>query len=312
MISLNGKKHYLYTYACHEEEKSLCQLELRTLFGIDPIDNYIVSERMIDPSRSPFLKMRVNIELIGDSVEQLAEKASAIDLKGSTFKVIYVQADGSATYDERRTIEKIVGFQIRGKADMRNPQQLFGIAKIGGQWVLGDCSISEPVWLKHNDKPQHYSTALSTRVARAVANIAVPHPEGVKAIDPCCGIGTVLVEALSMGIDIIGYDINPLAVQGARMNLAHFHLPNVVAIGDVRTLTGSYDTAIIDMPYNLCSVITEGEQLEMLLSVRKLAGKAIVITTETIDAIIENAGFTIADRCVVNKGKFARHILVCI
>ncbi|GAA3334615.1 hypothetical protein GCM10020331_103270 [Ectobacillus funiculus] len=73
-------------------------------------------------------------------------------------------------------------------------------------------------------KPHSYSTSLSTRVARAVANIAVPDPTGIKAIDPCCGIGTVLVEALSMGINIVGSDINPLVLPGARENIAHFWL----------------------------------------------------------------------------------------
>ena len=39
-----------------------------------------------------------------------------------------------------------------------------------------------------------------------------------------------------MGIDIVGCDINPLAVRGARVNLDHFGMPNVVSIADMRTL----------------------------------------------------------------------------
>lgn len=96
-----------------------------------------------------------------------------------------------------------------------------------------------------------YSTALSTRVARAVANIAIPHPKGVRAIDPCCGIGTVLVEALSMGINIVGRDINPRVVLGSRKNIAHFELEGTVEIGPIAEVVDDYDVAIIDMPYNL-------------------------------------------------------------
>ena len=71
-------------------------------------------------------------------------------------------------------------------------------------------------------KPEMYSTALSTRDARAIVNIAAPFPEGLKIIDPCCGIGTVLVEAMSMGIAIEGRDVNKRVVWGSRINLRHF------------------------------------------------------------------------------------------
>ena len=98
---------------------------------------------------------------------------------------------------------------IEGEADVRNPERVFGIVPLGGRWYFGHYVESEPVWY-HHIKPRSYSTSLSTRVARSVANIAVPNPEGVRAIDPCCGIGTVVVEALSMGINIVGRDISPL------------------------------------------------------------------------------------------------------
>lgn len=85
---------------------------------------------------------------------------------------------------------------------------------INGRWIFGDYVEGESVWFRHQQKPNHYSTALSTRVARAVVNIAIPDPNGVKVIDPCCGIGTVLVESLSMGIDIVGSDNNPVILAG--------------------------------------------------------------------------------------------------
>jgi tRNA G10 N-methylase Trm11 len=215
-------------------------------------------------------------------------------------------------YTEQLAIEREIGLLIRGRAEMRTPQRLFGIAKLGGRWVFGELMRSEAIWLHHNEKPQHYSTALSTRVARAVANIAIPNPQGIQAIDPCCGIGTVLIEALSMDMDIVGYDLNPLAVRGARMNLAHFGLPNVVTSGDIRRIEGYYDVLILDLPYNLCSVLPSEEQLEMLLAARRLSSQAVVVSTEVIDSALEMAGFVIKDRCIVKKGSFARQVLVCL
>ncbi|MFD0676389.1 MULTISPECIES: TRM11 family SAM-dependent methyltransferase [unclassified Paenibacillus] len=301
----------LYTFICHEDERELCSLELRTLFGAEPRAGYIQSDRSIDPSRSPFIKQRLAVMYSGGSLEEIAHQVEALELGTSTFKVTYVEAEGAAAYDEQRSIERQLGARIRGKADMRKPQRLLGVAYAEGRWLFGDCRSSEAVWLRHNAKPQHYSTALSTRVARAVANIAVPQPAGVKAIDPCCGIGTVLIEALSMGIDIIGRDINPLAVRGARANLLHYGFADTVAIGDIRALTGSYDAAIVDLPYNLCSKLSQEEQLEMLQSARRLARRVVIIATDTIDSAIMQAGFTLTDRCVVKKGNFSRHIILC-
>lgn len=149
-------------------------------------------------------------------------------------------------------------------------------------------------------------------MARAVANIAIPNPRGIKAIDPCCGIGTVLVETLSMGMDIVGSDRNPLVLGGARENIAHFGLSGEVTLKDIRDVTDQYDVAIIDLPYNLCSVITPEEQTEMLQSARRFAKKVVVVTVEPIDEILLKVGFAIIDRAVVKKGSFTREVIVCM
>ncbi|MFD7525413.1 TRM11 family SAM-dependent methyltransferase [Paenibacillus chitinolyticus] len=302
---------FVYSFACHEDEKELCMLELRTLLGVRPQDGWTESPLELDPSRSPFIRHRLEVRLQAASLDELAERAKTLDLNEDTFKLLYVEAEGKASYDERRAIERRIGRHVRGKADMKQPRHLLGAAYAGGRWVLGPCRRSEAVWLAHNSKPRQYSTALSTRVARAAVNIAVPDPAGIRAVDPCCGIGTVLVEALSMGIDIAGRDLNPLAVRGARENLAHFGYPDVVKICDIRDLDGAYDALLLDMPYNLCSVISTEEQLEMLRSARRLSPRAVVISAEPVDAALERAGFAVKDRCVVRKGSFERQIIVC-
>ncbi|MBP1157602.1 MULTISPECIES: RNA methyltransferase [unclassified Paenibacillus] len=310
MISRVIAKH-LYTYACHEDERTLCRMELSALFGTELREGWLESPLDINVSRSPFVKVRINILYEGHSPQEIAERVGELELNGATFKIIFVETDGRLEYSGRRAVEREVGARVRGRADVRNPEVVFALANPGGRWLFGIYAKNEAVWLKHNDKPQHYSTALSTRVARAVANIAVPHPEGRKAIDPCCGIGTVLVEALSMGIDIVGFDINPLAVRGARVNLAHFGMPNIVGLSGIGDVSGSYDAAIVDLPYNLCSRISEEEQLALLGHARRLAGTAVLITTETVDHLIGQAGFTIADRCFIKKGSFVRQVMVC-
>jgi tRNA G10 N-methylase Trm11 len=307
---------YIYNYLCGVEEVSLCALEMRAFFGEDSQSSSLESHVKIEPSRSPFIKNRIDVIFQGKELQDIfhqLKKTAEID---STFKVIFVKNNDVAKseefeFKERRQLEREIGLHIKGKANLVNPEIFYGIMYVNGRWVFGEYFESEPVWFRHQQKPQNYSTALSTRVARAVANIAVPNPVGIKAIDPCCGIGTVLIEGLSMGINIVGSDVNPLATTGARKNLAYFGLNGQVALMDICQITDRYDVAIIDMPYNLCSVVSDEEKFEMLQSARSFTKKLVIVTIEPIDSILGEAGFVIVDRCVIKKGIFVRQVIVC-
>ncbi len=305
-------KNYLYTYSWEPNEESLCALEKRTLFGESSESGILESTVKIDPSRSPFIRERLEVISEAAGFEGLLKEIQGLDAVDG-FKVVFVQNPDAdrVGFKKLRKIEKEVGLHLKGEAELVNPDIWYGVIKTNERWVFGCYKKNEAVWLHHVKKPHSYSTALSTRVARAVVNIAAPETDGVKMIDPCCGIGTVLVEALSMGIDIVGSDRNPLILDGVRENIAHFGFDGDVSLRDINDVTGSYDVAVIDLPYNLCSVITDDEQLEMLKSARRFAEKVVIVTLEDVDRNVEKAGFDIVDRCEVSKGRFVRQILVC-
>uniref|UniRef100_A0A1S2LWB9 RNA methyltransferase n=1 Tax=Anaerobacillus isosaccharinicus TaxID=1532552 RepID=A0A1S2LWB9_9BACI len=291
-------------------------MEMRSLFGFDTKSSKLESPIQIDPSRSPFIKERIGVLFEADSLDELERQVANLPIIKQTFKVLFILISDQpkkqkVVIEERRAIERKIGVQLKGEVDLREPERLFAITKVNERWIFGDLIISEAIWLKHQKKPHNYSTALSTRVARAVVNIAVPFPKGIKVIDPCCGIGTVLIEALSMGIDIIGSDLNPLILSGTRENIAYFGFSTIVTKGDIRNVTDHFDVAIIDMPYNLCSVLAPEEQLEMLRSARKFAKRVVVVTVEAIDHLIGATGFKIIDRCVAKKSMFSREVIVC-
>lgn len=316
MNRLTATGDYIYTYAYTNDEEALCQLEMRSFFGKDTSEKIIKSGVAIDPSRSPFIKERIELFFEGDTLQDILEQAARVDMADATFKVIFLKINGLSEKDQidylgKRDVERQIGSAITGEADVHHPDVTFGLIPYEGRWYFGRYLQSEPIWFKHMKKPREYSTALSTRVARAVANIAVPKPEGVKAIDPCCGIGTVLVEALSMGIDIVGRDINPLVVDGSRENIAHFGLTGDVNLGPIAEVEENYDVAIIDMPYNLYTHATPADQLAILKDAHPFTEKLLVVTIETMDHMVEAAGFVVTDRCIAKKGLFLREILVC-
>ncbi len=307
---------HLYTFSRHDDEYELCRLEMRSFFETDTDANFISSNVEIDPSRSAFMKERLDVLIECDSIEEIATFVSAFEEDEHSFLIRCLNTmplgdTAKIAHPDRRKIERQLGLVMPGYADLVQPDILYGIVQLGQKYLFGYLTESISVWRQHVKKPEMYSTALSTRVARAVSNIAVPHPEGIKAIDPCCGIGNVLVEAISMGIDMDGRDINPLAVLGSRKNLEHFGLTGIVTPGPIEEAPGHYDAAVIDMPYNLYTHVTREQQASILQAARTLTDKLVIVTIESMDDLLVEAGFQILDRCIAKKAHFEREIVVC-
>ena len=308
--------NYLYSFAWRNDEYELSRLEMRTFFNFDVKGNVLISERKIKPSRSPYMRTRLDIWHEADSIEQLAELAQSITLGEQTFKIHCLNNSEDAIEPKlSRTVRndwmRKIGYAIPAEADLEHPDMTLGLIQYEERFYLGELFYGETVWLHHMQKPEMYSTALSTKDARAIVNIAAPYPEGLKIIDPCCGIGTVLVEAMSMGIAIEGRDVNKRVVWGSRINLRHFGFEPNVEIGPIEEASEGYDVAIIDMPYNLFTHISKDLQQSIITNASRIAKRVIIVTIETMDDMIEQAGLSIIDRAVVKKGTFERQVLVC-
>lgn len=308
---------FIYFYRWKEDEHELCRLEMRAFFGSDCCANVLISHQAIEVNRSPFMRARLDVLFQTDHVEELLRFAECINMGGRTYKV-HCMHDTDVHHTtkwsraKRQQLEREIGLVIDGEPDLNAPQVVFGVVCLNDTWYFGTLELGEAIWLRHQQKPQSYSTALSTRVARAIVNIAVPHKIGIRAVDPCCGIGTVLIEALSMGIDIEGRDISLFVCVGARKNIAHFGYTGTVTLGPIEAVTEQYDVAIIDMPYNVFTHSDASSQRSIIQSARRIATKTVFVTIDAIDDMLDEVGFYIQDRCTVKKHHFVRHVLVCI
>ena len=194
---------------------------------------------------------------------------------------------------------------------MHNPKVMLGVAKVNGRWIFGEYERNDYEWHIHDKKPYSYSNSLSLRVARALVNIAVENNLDCKLIDPCCGVGTVVIEALSMGIDVKGYEINKHIAENAQKNLEFFGYENVITSGDMHNIEEKYDVAIIDLPYGVFTATTLEEQIALMKTARRITNKLVIVTFEDMDKHIIEAGFNIINKCYVCKGKFKRYINIC-
>ena len=307
-----NEKKYLYTTNYSKDEESLCKMEIKCLFDKPLDEKHIFSDIYVDTSRSPFIKKCISIMYTGDTVKQIIDQIVMDKLTSINYKVAYINAtDETMGFHEGRSIEFEIGSSILGEAEMKNPEIIFGITKVANTWVFGECESNSSEWLFHNRKPFSYSNALKVNVSRALVNIAVANDVHCSVVDPCCGIGTVLIEAISMEINIKGYEINPYIGENAKTNLRYFGYEDVITIGDMNDIEDRFNVAIVDLPYGIFTQITPGEQLAIMKSTRRIADKMVIITFEDMEQQIISAGFQIDDRCTVSKGTFKRHIFIC-
>ena len=90
--------------------------------------------------------------------------------------------------------------------------------------------LSDQRMRQHGGRPQERRGALRPTVAAAAVCLAGP-PTGL-LVDPCCGAGTVLAEAVAAGWQARGLDIDPAAAAAARANVP----AAATGAGDVRTM----------------------------------------------------------------------------
>ena len=304
---------FFYTVNYRDSEFDLCRLEIKSLFQLEPDKKYFFSDIDFDVSRSPFIKEKISVVYAAESFEELLQCLQKEPYNAEQFKIIFVRPEQSSFgYQARLAAMGQVGAFITGFANVKNPQVLLGLTEIEGKWLFGIYEKNDCLWHKHNEKPNTYSHSLEFRVARALVNMAVGSNLSATLIDPCCGVGTVLLEALSMGIPAYGVEINPLVAQKARENLLYFDYPDVIQLGDMHMIQAHFYAAIVDIPYGILTPITKKEQQAILKTARKISDRLVLVTFENMDTEIQQAGFSISDRGIVTKGSFVRYVHICI
>ena len=310
--NINGSFLYFINY--QDNERELCKMEMRCLFNREINEKYFFSDIDINASKSPFIKSKIKIIYSDESLDRMVRKIKEDNLSYDDFKVSYVKSEqGDVQYEDRLEATRKIGFVVNGYPDMHKPRNPLAVTKINGLWIFGEYERNDFKWQKHNDKPYSYSNALGLRMARALVNIAMKDNEEGTLIDPCCGVGTVVIEALDLGIKVKGCEISKQIAYNARENVEFLgYLRDTIVCYDMHKIKDKYDSAIIDIPYGLFSPVTLEEQKAIIHTARNICEKMVIVTFEDMEKFIVEAGFSVIDKCVVPKGNFKRHILECV
>ena len=310
--NINGSFLYFINY--QDNERELCKMEMRCLFNREINEKYFFSDIDINASKSPFIKSKIKIIYSDEFLDRMVRKIKEDNLSYDDFKVSYVKSEqGDVQYEDRLEATRKIGFVVNGYPDMHKPRNPLAVTNINGLWIFGEYERNDFKWQKHNDKPYSYSNALGLRMARALVNIAMKDNEEGTLIDPCCGVGTVVIEALDLGIKVKGCEISKQIAYNARENVEFLgYLRDTIVCYDMHKIKDKYDSAIIDIPYGLFSPVTLEEQKAIIHTARNICEKMVIVTFEDMEKFIVEAGFSVIDKCVVPKGNFKRHILVCV
>jgi len=302
---------YLYLLSAKKEYEELCLMEMRHIFHQATSHKYHLTNQNIDVSRSPFIKGKATILYEANNIETIASQMKQDDLHYEEYKIHFIKFD-EVPYQDRLSIMRTLGFQIIGSYALQQPKNEFIITKINGVWIFGKLTKNPNNYLSRSNKPHNYSNALDTTLAKALINIAIDNDFNRTLIDPCCGIGTVLIEGRTLGINITGYEINPLVKIRCNENLTYFNfLPDVEKI-DMLNTTKHFDVAILDLPYGQFSFVTKEEQLALLRKTKEICDQAVIVTMDDMSAILKSLGYVIVESCQIKKSNaFSRYVSIC-
>lgn len=141
-----------------------------------------------------------------------------------------------------------------------------------------------------HDRPYqrvHLPGALKPSVAAALVLLAQTPPNAT-LLDPCCGSGTILIEAALQGAAVCGGDLNAEAVEAARANAAAAGVRADIQRWDATTLPiadGVMERVITNLPWGR-QVAVEGTlpslYRRIFVQVRRVlapAGRIVVLTS---------------------------------
>ncbi|MBI9013784.1 MAG: SAM-dependent methyltransferase [Clostridiales bacterium] len=306
---------YIYNVNYQNHEKELCSFEMRSLFGSFEEEKNFFSKHSVEPSISPYIRNRLEIIYTASSLKGIVELIETNQYNIDDFLVkFYDPSNIIPSRTEQKTYCKEVGQVMHGYPTFKNPKNTLGLTLYQDMWYFGLLTTNNMKWKSHNDKPHSFSSSLGIYLAKVLANAAGNGDFKKTLIDPCCGVGTVLLEAKFAGYDIDGCDINDKVAEMARLNLEHFGYKSRVKTGNIKDLEKHYDAAIIDIPYGILTSTDKANQMMIIKNAKRISDKFVLVACEDMTEELIDESFEIIDCCSVRKSRnndFIRYIWIC-
>lgn len=186
------------------------------------IDNGLLVEtdKKIDNKAIDFLGGVISIGEVIDDIEKTElffGKGNKMNYALQGFTDEDTLMDFSSYLKARFKKEKLKASEKTSGVSRNIDEEYFIFGKIVGR-IIQKCDYKE---LEERDmkKPvRRHELSISPRLAKIMINLSEVKFKG-KLLDPFCGIGVILSEALIQGLDVVGIDIDKNAIEGAKKNI---------------------------------------------------------------------------------------------
>lgn len=303
---------HIYLTSRSKLEEQLIKAECYSITGAMPDEEGVAisgSPVSYDISESAYIKLCMKVLAKANTLSEIYGQIEGLKLESHDFRVNVKVLSEQNGFDTFRIMSE-VGARISGKPNLTHPKEVFLVIITSKAIWFGEVlSVSNNNWNRHTKKFRQYSSALPTRVARAMINLTGVRPGDV-IIDPCCGSGTILIEASSMRIKAVGCDINPLLARASLDNMRFFGLNGLVLIADARNICGKFDAVVTDLPYGRNCPASFQLYLDILSNLKGLAPKAVISTGIDISDVLHQLGCSVKMVIPVPKPSFTRYIHV--
>jgi tRNA (guanine10-N2)-dimethyltransferase len=221
----------------------------------------------------------IEVAAISQGKKRLLSLLSRMDLsrhfaERRSFAVRSLRIGGALRYLNRSKLEREIGGVLREKShgvkvNLDRPDVTFLCIVSSRGLLLGKVTHSRVPGLiasrRPRKRPVFHPSTMQPKLARCVVNLARP-PKRAILLDPFCGVGGILLEAVAIHCRAIGADADPRMVRGARTNLTHYGAePFGLMVADATKIPmRGVESIVTDPPYGR-EASTHGRRLHALM-----------------------------------------------
>ncbi len=296
---------YLYLLSTDDEDEELAQAELWAMTGCEAQGRSARSPLACDISRSAYVGVCAQSLAQAPDLDGLCEAVRSRELIAEGF-AIDVRKLAPRVALASPTIACRLADATAASPNLRHPRARYLVLCRDGDWeLLSVVSRTRRGYLDERSRPHNFSQALTARHARALVNMAAA--PGDWLLDPCCGVGTCVLEAEAMGVHTVGCDRSVPGAFAAAANVRHMGYPCRLAVADAREVRGAFDAIVIDFPYGHTSHVVDGLYEEILNNLALRAFRLGVVMGRPTEAVFAAAGLEVLRCARVRARRLVRH-----
>ena len=302
----------MYYIASPEEDRELAYLEA-TIMLEEPVNSaFHFTEKSVDISQSAYVKLCGELKLKATVFQELLEKIKLSNFYFDQFR-IEIHSSKRTRADLESNVKGVIAVAdalTNGNPNLNNPAiHLDILGNESGYYFLVRQSIANNSWQAHIKKPYSFSSSLGARHCRALVNIACHNAKTF--LDPCCGFGSVVLEAAYLGLTTTGNDLNHKQVWYAEENLKHFGFAQNILNQNALTLLpdSTVDAIVVDFPYGLNCPTPEDFYRDFIKYYFTRTKTLVTLTMIPFAEELEKAGYQVQAIAMTYKGfRFKRYI----